>query len=193
MNRLRISVKQQGKPELNRAFGKIFRPISRLFVHRVSFGSASLNPKSVASGIDEAARDAYLSANLYTPMLVEAPIELIDEARSGLTGRRAEDLATRLSLTDKELARLLSLSIRTFHRIGLEGKLDAVASERLLLLEQLARHGESVFEDLGVFARWLRRPLRVLSGHAPLDLMDTSTGLTLVDTILGRIEYGVYS
>lgn len=126
-------------------------------------------------------------------MLVEAPIELIDEARSGLTGRRAEDLATRLSLTDKELARLLSLSIRTFHRIGLEGKLDAVASERLLLLEQLARHGESVFEDLGVFARWLRRPLRVLSGHAPLDLMDTSTGLTLVDTILGRIEYGVYS
>lgn len=68
-----------------------------------------------------------------------------------------------------------------------------MASERLLLLEQLARHGESVFEDAGVFARWLRRPLRVLGSHAPLDLMDTSTGLTLVDTILGRIEYGVYS
>lgn len=126
-------------------------------------------------------------------MVVEAPIELIDEARSGLTGQRAEALAVRLALTDKELARLLSLSIRTFHRLGLEGKLDAMASERLLLLEQLTLHGESVFENQGAFARWIRRPLRVLGGHAPLDLLDTATGLTLVDTILGRIEYGVYS
>ncbi len=126
-------------------------------------------------------------------MVVEAPIELIDEARSGLTGQRAEALAARLALTDKELARLLSLSIRTFHRLGLAGKLDTVASERLLLLEQLTLHGESVFENQGVFARWLRRPLRVLGDHTPLDLLDTATGLTLVDTILGRIEYGVYS
>lgn len=126
-------------------------------------------------------------------MIVEAPIELIDAARSGLTGQRAEALASRLSLTDKDVARLLALSIRTFHRLGVEGKLDAVASERLLLLEKLAQHGENVFENPDAFAHWLRRPLRVLGGHAPLALMDTATGLTLVDTILGRIEYGVYS
>lgn len=85
-----------------------------------------------------------------------------------LTGQRAECFTRRLNLTDKEMARLLALSIRTFHRLGTEGRLDAVASERLLLLERLAGHGEDVFEDQKAFNGWLRRPLRPLDGHAPL-------------------------
>ncbi|WP_229374396.1 MbcA/ParS/Xre antitoxin family protein [Fibrella rubiginis] len=39
----------------------------------------------------------------------------------------------------------------------------------------------------------LRRPLRLLGERSPLDLLDSLTGIQLVDDILGRIEYGGFS
>lgn len=73
------------------------------------------------------------------------------------------------------------------------GRLDPVTSERLLILDQLAIYGASVFQDAGKFIRWLRRPLQLLENRSPLDLLDSSTGIQLVEDILGRIEYGVFS
>ena len=64
---------------------------------------------------------------------------------------------------------------------------------RELLLQQLAEHGVDVFEDQGKFNRWLRRPLPLLANQSPLDLLDTASGFQVVDELLGRIEYGVYS
>ena len=121
------------------------------------------------------------------------PYGLIEQAREGIPGQKAHDLAPRLELTDQEMARILTLSLRTYHRRKGNENLGLVASERLLLLHRLADHGVEVFEDAGKFNRWLRRPLQILDGHAPLDLLDTSTGLGMVDTLLGRLEYGVFS
>lgn len=70
---------------------------------------------------------------------------------------------------------------------------DFIESERLLLLAALAAHGLRVFEDEGKFNCWLRCPLAILDGHSPMQLLDTTTGFQVVDQILGRIEYGVYS
>lgn len=120
-------------------------------------------------------------------------LDLIALSKMRLASREMESLAQRLSLSGREIATLLTLSPRTFHRRKPEDLLDQVASERLLMLTKLGDHGFDVFEDQGKFNRWLRRPLRILSNQAPLDILDTSQGIKLVDTILGRIEYGVYS
>lgn len=107
-------------------------------------------------------------------------------------------MAGLLGVTDKEMARLLNQSIATFHRqakarLSGETRLDAATSERLLLLGRLATYGAAVFQDKGKFTRWLRRPLRLLGDRSPVDLMDSTTGVQLVEDILGRIEYGVFS
>jgi putative toxin-antitoxin system antitoxin component (TIGR02293 family) len=120
-------------------------------------------------------------------------LDLIAISRSGLASKEMTSLAGRLDLSGKEIARLLTLSPRTYHRRKPEQVLDPVASERLLLLTSLADHGYDVFEDQHKFNQWLRQQLRILGGQAPLDILDTSQGIRVVDTLLGRIEYGVYS
>lgn len=120
-------------------------------------------------------------------------LDLIAISRSGLASKEMTLLAERLDLSGKEIARLLTLSPRTYHRRKPEEVLDPVASERLLLLTKLADHGYDVFEEQHKFNQWLRQPLRILGGQAPLDILDTSQGIKLIDTLLGRIEYGVYS
>ena len=120
-------------------------------------------------------------------------LQLIDRSRQGLMGTEAGQIADLLAISDKEMARLLNQSVATFHRQAKAGRLDAATSERLLLLSQLASYGDSVFQDQAKFTRWLRRPLRLLGERSPLDLLDSLTGIQLVDDILGRIEYGVFS
>ncbi|WP_232541143.1 type II RES/Xre toxin-antitoxin system antitoxin [Spirosoma endbachense] len=121
------------------------------------------------------------------------PLQLIDRSRQGLSGTETGRVAELLGVTDKEMARLLNQSVATFHRQVKILQLDAATSERLLLLTRLATYGSTVFQDKGKFTRWLRRPLRLLSDRSPLDLLDSSTGVQLVEDILGRIEYGVFS
>ncbi|GAB2553028.1 type II RES/Xre toxin-antitoxin system antitoxin [Spirosoma aerophilum] len=134
-------------------------------------------------------------ANTMVRILPErtGPFELIAQSRSGVTHAEVRQLAALLELTIREFAILLSMNERTIARRLVSGSLNKVESERLLLLKALAAHGLRVFEDQGKFNRWLRRPLEILEGQSPLQLLDTATGFQVVDQILGRIEYGVYS
>ncbi len=128
------------------------------------------------------------------PFLTQfSPLQLIDQSRQGLVGTETGRVASWLGVSDKEMAPLLNQSVATFHRQAKTGRLDAPTSERLLLLGRLATYGATVFQDQGKFTRWLRRPLRLLGDRSPLDLMDSPTGVQLVEDILGRIEYGVFS
>lgn len=122
-----------------------------------------------------------------------SPLQLIDRARQGLVGTEPGRVAGLLQVTDKEMARLLNQSVSTFHRQTKLPRLDPATSERLLLLTRLALYGATVFQDQGKFTRWLRRPLRLLDDRSPLDLLDSTTGIQLVEDMLGRIEYGVFS
>jgi putative toxin-antitoxin system antitoxin component (TIGR02293 family) len=119
--------------------------------------------------------------------------ELIAQSRLGLGHAEVRRVAILLELTIRELSILLSLNERTMARRLVDGSMNKVESERLLLLMALAAHGLRVFEDQGKFNRWLRRPLEMLGNQTPLQLLDTATGFQVVDQVLGRIEYGVYS
>ena len=137
----------------------------------------------------------FMAANGMVRIVPErtGPFELIAQSRSGVTHAEVRKLASLLELTIRELAILLSMNERTMARRLVSGSFNKVESERLLLLKALAAHGLRVFEDQGKFNRWLRRSLEILEGQSPLQLLDTATGFQVVDQILGRIEYGVYS
>ena len=119
---------------------------------------------------------------------------IIERARQGVNTQRVDQLSQLLGLSLKEMAALLQIAERTLHRFRSEGKLDQHASERLLLLDSLAAHGLQVFDDRAdALANWLRYPLRELQTQTPFQLLTTISGFGLVDDVLTRIEYGVYS
>ena len=119
---------------------------------------------------------------------------IVEQTRAGLLRAKADEVARPVGLTDKEMARILNLSERTLHRLRPDARLDSNASERLLLLEVLIRHGLDVFDGRAdVLGRWLYGPLPELRQQAPVALLDTTTGFSLVHTVLGRIEHGIYA
>lgn len=139
----------------------------------------------------------------YIPETPASEVQFISQVRAGLPPAEAQQqirkLSATLDLTLIEMAAVLATPERTFAR-RLETKpaekiapLTKVQSERLLLLQQVAEHGLDVFENQGKFNRWLRRPLQLLQNQSPLQLLDTVTGFRLINQVLGRIEYGVYS
>ena len=123
-----------------------------------------------------------------------AGLAIIEQARQGVSARQVDQLTQLLRVSFKEMATLLQIAERTLHRFRSEGYLDQQASERLLLLENLTAHGLLVFDGRSdALADWLRYPLRELKNQPPLTLLTTISGFGLVDDVLTRIEYGVYS
>ncbi|RRB09349.1 type II RES/Xre toxin-antitoxin system antitoxin [Larkinella rosea] len=123
---------------------------------------------------------------------IYAPYTVIDKSRQGMPRVEADRVAELAGLTDIELARILNMSIRNLHRLKPDDKMARDASERLLLLTNLLRHGLDVFDgDAETLADWLRSPIRELNSQSPIYLLDTTTGFGLVDDVLGRIEHGI--
>ncbi len=54
-------------------------------------------------------------------------------------------------------------------------------------------HASSVFDDETDAVAWMSAPNDALSGESPLSLLDTDAGVRLVEEVLTRVEFGVYS
>ncbi len=165
---------------------------------------------------------------------------IISQARQGVLRRRVDEVALLVGLTDKEMARILNMSIRGLHGKATATRLSLAASERLLLLERLVQRGLVVFDGRAdLLARWLRTPLAELAyrpetdlslddvapsslrdmgsfsepieqatqpanketsptlsneavfAQSPLAVLDTVSGFSLAEDVLGRIEWGL--
>jgi len=125
---------------------------------------------------------------------VEYPSELTDLTREGLPVDTLTRLATELSLDRKVIARVVGISERTLNRrIAKNERLSAVESDRTV---RFARVVAAATDTLGTAEKaslWLKTPNLALDGAAPMDLLDTEAGVGSVETILGRIAYGIYS
>lgn len=119
--------------------------------------------------------------------------EIISRSRQGIKRAEADRVAALVGLTDKELAHALEISASYLHRLKAEQVLSHEASERLSLLENLLQHGLDTFDGrTTTVLNWLRTPLRELDNQSPLQTLDTVTGYTLVDRVLGRIDHGIF-
>ncbi len=102
-------------------------------------------------------------------------------------------MANLVGLTDKEMAAAIGLSPSYLHRLKIEQRISQEASERLSLLENLLQHALDTFDGrTTTVLGWLRSPLRELEFQTPLQTLDTVTGYTLVDRVLGRIDHGIF-
>jgi putative toxin-antitoxin system antitoxin component (TIGR02293 family) len=125
---------------------------------------------------------------------IDYPSELTTLTREGLPVEALSRVATELSVERRTVARVVGISERTLNRrIAKNERLSAVESDRLV---RLARVVANAVETLGTNEKaslWLKTPNRALDGMAPLQLLDTEAGVGSVETVLGRIAYGIYS
>jgi putative toxin-antitoxin system antitoxin component (TIGR02293 family) len=119
--------------------------------------------------------------------------EIINRSRQGILRAEADRVAALVGLTDKEMAAAIGLSPSYLHRLKTEQRISQEASERLSLLENLLQHALDTFNgQTTIVLGWLRSPLRELEFQTPLQILDTVTGYTLVDRVLGRIDHGIF-
>jgi putative toxin-antitoxin system antitoxin component (TIGR02293 family) len=114
-------------------------------------------------------------------------------AKEGITKWSFENFKERAGLDYNQMALLLSAARNTLINKKGNEVFSLDISEKLIALAEVYTHGLSVFEDAEKLNRWLQTPNRALGGLVPFHLLDNQYGRNDVHTIIGRIEWGVYS
>ena len=125
----------------------------------------------------------------------QSPLDLIETIRQGLPKQALERLAKALRVKVLDLEHILPVSRRTLQRYEQQDLkcLPKELSDHMLQVAKVYVRAVEVFEDEKRALEWLQAPIVALGRRIPMSLLDTSTGVDLVLTELGRIEYGVFA
>ncbi|GGC29265.1 hypothetical protein GCM10011386_21630 [Parapedobacter defluvii] len=127
-------------------------------------------------------------------MGVKTEFDLITLSNEGLKRASLDALISFLGMPKKQFVEsILDMSVKTIERKRSEDRLDRHTSSHIIEIAKVVEHAVMVFEDEDKVRDWLATPNRSMNGMRPLALFHMPTGLALVNTVLGRIEEGVYS
>ncbi len=125
---------------------------------------------------------------------VKKPDDLARLVREGLPARTVTALAEKLHIGNSVLSRQLGIPQRTLtRRLSQRSLLTPAESDRTVRVARVYANAVEMIGDPEKAIEWLRTPNRALGGERPLDQLDTDVGAQMVDDVLGRIAYGVYS
>lgn len=114
--------------------------------------------------------------------------------QAGLPARIVREIAEALAVSPLRFAEIIQIAPRTLmRRLSDNTRLKADESERVLRVGRLLKRAEEVLEGDEEAALWFRHPLRALGGRSPLDMCATEPGAREVETVLGRLEHGVFA
>jgi putative toxin-antitoxin system antitoxin component (TIGR02293 family) len=122
----------------------------------------------------------------------DTALDLALAIQGGLSLQALEDAMDRYELTTIELEQIISR--KTLSRRRERGEVLTVEeSNRLARLVRAFAVAEGVLGTLEKAKQWMRQGNRALRGETPISLLNTDQGARLVEQILGRIAYGVFS
>ena len=125
---------------------------------------------------------------------VGTPAQLMTLIREGLPADILPSIAAELSMDRSAVAKVVGISGRTLsRRLASRSRLSAEESDRMVRLARVLALANDTLGDRAKASRWLQTPNRALQGSTPFELLDTDAGVQSVETILGRIAYGIYS
>jgi putative toxin-antitoxin system antitoxin component (TIGR02293 family) len=149
--------------------------------------------KSLGGNAERAPNDSILAEEA---AVLHHSAQSVTRIKQGLLLQEFDSLREMLGLTVEDLAARIGISPATLSRRRREpggGRLDPEHSDRLM---RYARLYWQAFNLLGGHAEsargWLKRPARALDGSTPLDFADTEAGGREVETLITRLEEGVY-
>jgi len=92
--------------------------------------------------------------------------------------------------TDETLAYCLNVNVKTYRSYRREdANLRPDIKEQLIILVAMVRHGLDVFGSSKSLSKWLHADNFML-GSKPMNLLNTNSGVRLVDDRLTGMEYG---
>ncbi|MEO8886769.1 MAG: antitoxin Xre/MbcA/ParS toxin-binding domain-containing protein [Mucilaginibacter sp.] len=118
-------------------------------------------------------------------------ISLLNNAKKGLSAKAALDFLSLSGFTQNEFQETFKTTVKTIqNHVIRKLNLDAALSEKLLKSFALYDRGTALFGSANNFHQWLHAPAYGLGNQLPFTLMDTITGMQLIEEELIRIEYG---
>lgn len=119
------------------------------------------------------------------------PITVFTNSKKGLSPKAALDFLFISGFTHIEFQEVFKTTVKTIQNYIVQDlKLDSMLSEKLLKSFALFDKGVDVFGSGQEFYQWLHTSSYGLGNQIPFDLMDTITGINLVEEELIRIEFG---
>lgn len=127
---------------------------------------------------------------IYQPQYLNQ-ISLLTSSKKGLSAKAALDFISISGFSKEEFQETFKTTVKTIQNYATNDlKLDAALSEKLLKSFALFDKGMEVFGSGHAFHQWLNTPAFGLGNQVPFDLMDTITGIELIEEELIRIEFG---
>jgi putative toxin-antitoxin system antitoxin component (TIGR02293 family) len=124
---------------------------------------------------------------------VRSEMDLAQLIHEGLPTRAVDTVVTSGLLDPSEMYMLVIARRTLAHRKEKRQSLSPDQSDRLARVVRVAARAEEALGSQEKAGRWLRKPNRALEGKRPIDLLESDVGARMVERVLGRIEYGVYS
>ena len=130
----------------------------------------------------------------FTGKKITNPIDLAEIVESGFLYNAFEEFSSELDLPLNELADLIHISIETLSIRKEEGKLNSEESDRVMRIARILGLTIDLFEgDKEKAIHWLMTSKIALGGKSPMDFSKTEVGAREVESIIGRLEHGVFS
>ena len=125
---------------------------------------------------------------------IKSSDDLAHLIRKGLPAGSITALAEKLHVANNALSKKLGIPQRTLtRRLSKSSLLTPAESDRTVRMARVYANAVEMIGDEEKAIEWLRTPNRALGGERPLDQLDTDMSARMVEDILGRIAYGVYS
>ena len=128
--------------------------------------------------------------------IIDSQLVAHDVLAQGLPGGALAELFANIrTITPEEISRAVGVSLRTVQRRSNKPKvrLSVEQSGRAWKFAEILAKATAVLGGQEAAERWLTAPAMALDRRRPVDLLTSPAGVELVEQLLGRMEYGVYT
>lgn len=116
--------------------------------------------------------------------------QLLDLIQSGIPKSSIKYLSESSGLEMKEILDLLPVTPRNLQRYKDNELLNSTLSDRLIVLADFIEFGKNALGET-YFKDWLRSPIIALGYKKPIEYLNTSKGISYIQTVIGRIQNGI--
>lgn len=134
-------------------------------------------------------------------MYEATPMQTLETERKGVSAAILTELARRMVLPTSYIAMALVISMATSHRKiaaselvvcrPIVGLVKLLALAQTIVDESTSSEAEH-FDTVKWLGQWIIRPQPALGGYKPVELLDSTAGVSMVAKVLGAIRSGTY-
>lgn len=135
-------------------------------------------------------------SKIYSSDLLAAgrKFQAVQSIESGLNVKVVDALAAKLELPAMAIRTLARISPSTFARRQRTGVLSPEESDRVYRLQSVVQKATDFYEgNIEAARRWLCAPAPALDGVRPISILGNEAGVREVESLLSRLENGVFS